>query len=49
VLPGSDAVAYAKAAAQSRAAADATWRELSIATDRHDVAPVALGPLEQHD
>ena len=44
LLLGSDAVAYAEAAAQARAAADASWRNLSFSTDRDDLRPTtALG------
>jgi NAD(P)-dependent dehydrogenase (short-subunit alcohol dehydrogenase family) len=47
LLVGSDALAYAKAAADSRTAADATWRELSISTDHDDVDAATLDPLGQ--
>jgi hypothetical protein len=47
LLVGSDAVTYAAAAADARAAADATWRELSISTDHYDVGARALDPLGQ--
>jgi NAD(P)-dependent dehydrogenase (short-subunit alcohol dehydrogenase family) len=44
LLLGSDAVAYAEAAAQALAAADASWRNLSLSTDRDDLRPAtALG------
>jgi hypothetical protein len=44
LLLGSDAVAYAEAAAQVRAADDASWRNLSLSTDRGDLRPTtALG------
>jgi NAD(P)-dependent dehydrogenase (short-subunit alcohol dehydrogenase family) len=47
LLLGSDAVTYAKAAAQARADADAAWRELSATTDHDDVTAAALDPLGQ--
>jgi hypothetical protein len=47
LLAGSGAVAYAQAAADARAAADATWRQLSISTDHDDVDHSALDPLGQ--
>jgi len=47
LLVGTDAVTYAAAAADARAAADATWRELSITTDHDDVDARALDPLGQ--
>jgi NAD(P)-dependent dehydrogenase (short-subunit alcohol dehydrogenase family) len=48
LLVGSDAVAYAAAAAEARATADAELRELSITTDHDNVAPAALDPLGQN-
>jgi NAD(P)-dependent dehydrogenase (short-subunit alcohol dehydrogenase family) len=45
LLIGSDAVTYAKAAAESLAAADATWRELSLSSDHHDISAAAREPL----
>ena len=47
LLLGSDALTYAKAAATARAAADATWRELSTSTDHDDADPATLDPLGQ--
>jgi NAD(P)-dependent dehydrogenase (short-subunit alcohol dehydrogenase family) len=49
LLLGSDAVRYAEAAAASRAAADATWRELSLSTDHDDVDLAALDPLGRRE
>ena len=47
LLLGSDAVTYAQQAGQSRAAADATWRALSLSTDHDDAGAAALDPLGQ--
>jgi NAD(P)-dependent dehydrogenase (short-subunit alcohol dehydrogenase family) len=45
LLLGSDAVAYAGAAARQRESDDAAWRELSVSTDRTDLTPAAADPL----
>jgi primosomal protein N' len=45
LLLGSDAVAYAEAAARQRESDDAAWRELSVSTDRTDLTPAAADPL----
>jgi NAD(P)-dependent dehydrogenase (short-subunit alcohol dehydrogenase family) len=47
LLLGSDAVTYAKAAAQARADADAAWQALSLTTDHDDATAAALDPLDQ--
>ncbi|QUQ71233.1 SDR family NAD(P)-dependent oxidoreductase [Kutzneria sp. CA-103260] len=47
LLLGSDAVQYAALAAQTRAAEDAKWRDLSVSTD-HDTATAAdIDPLSE--
>ncbi|MCW2524316.1 MAG: NADP-dependent 3-hydroxy acid dehydrogenase YdfG [Frankiales bacterium] len=45
LLLGSDAYNYATAAGRARAAADATWRELSVSTDHDEATPAQLDPL----
>src|SRR5262249_31021494 len=45
LLLGSDAVAYAEAAARQRESDDAAWRELSVSTDRTDLTPAGADPL----
>ena len=47
LLLGSDAVAYAAQASEARAAADATWRELSLSTDHDETTAAARDPLGQ--
>jgi NAD(P)-dependent dehydrogenase (short-subunit alcohol dehydrogenase family) len=47
LLLGSDAVMYAKAAAQARADADAAWSALSLTTDHDQATAAALDPLGQ--
>jgi NAD(P)-dependent dehydrogenase (short-subunit alcohol dehydrogenase family) len=45
LILGSEAYAYATAAAQARAESDAAWRHLSAATDRDDATPAERDPL----
>jgi NAD(P)-dependent dehydrogenase (short-subunit alcohol dehydrogenase family) len=45
LILGSDAFRYAEQSAQARARADAQWRELSVSTDRDNVAESDLDPL----
>ena len=45
LLAGSDAVAYAQAAAETRAADDTRWRELSTSTNHDDADTATLDPI----
>jgi NAD(P)-dependent dehydrogenase (short-subunit alcohol dehydrogenase family) len=45
LILGSEAFAYATAAAQARAESDASWRELSVSTDRDDATAAERDPL----
>jgi NAD(P)-dependent dehydrogenase (short-subunit alcohol dehydrogenase family) len=45
LLLGTDAVSYAERAAQTRAAADAAWRALSLSTDDEHATAASLDPL----
>jgi NAD(P)-dependent dehydrogenase (short-subunit alcohol dehydrogenase family) len=49
LLLGSDAVTYAAGAAQSRAASDEQWRELSLSTDHDGLTAAAADPLGLSD
>ncbi|HUC26909.1 MAG TPA: SDR family NAD(P)-dependent oxidoreductase [Streptosporangiaceae bacterium] len=44
LILGSEAYAYAMAAARSRAESDATWHDLTISTDRDDATPAQRDP-----
>ena len=48
LILGSEAYAYATAAAQARAGSDAAWRHLSVSTDRDDATPAERDPLGAH-
>jgi NAD(P)-dependent dehydrogenase (short-subunit alcohol dehydrogenase family) len=48
LLTGSDAFAYAMAAARTRLAQDERWRDLSASTDADDVTARHLDPLGRH-
>ena len=45
LILGSEAYAYAMAAAQARAESDAAWHELTISTDHDDATPAQRDPL----
>ena len=45
LILGSEAYAYATAAARTRAEADAAWHDLTISTDRDDATPAQRDPL----
>jgi NAD(P)-dependent dehydrogenase (short-subunit alcohol dehydrogenase family) len=45
LIVGSEAYAYATAAAESRAESDAAWRHLTISTDRDDATAAERDPL----
>jgi NAD(P)-dependent dehydrogenase (short-subunit alcohol dehydrogenase family) len=45
LILGSEAYAYATAAAQARAESDAAWRELTVSTDRDDATAAERDPL----
>src|SRR5215469_16926329 len=45
LILGSEAYAYATAAAQARAESDAAWRELTVSTDRDDATEAQRDPL----
>jgi NAD(P)-dependent dehydrogenase (short-subunit alcohol dehydrogenase family) len=45
LILGSEAYAYAMAAAQARAESDAAWHALTISTDRDDATPAQRDPL----
>jgi hypothetical protein len=45
LLLGSEAYAYATAAASAQLASDERWRELSRSTDRDDATPAERDPL----
>jgi NAD(P)-dependent dehydrogenase (short-subunit alcohol dehydrogenase family) len=45
LILGSEAFAYAGAAAQARREADEAWRELTVSTDRDDATPEQRDPL----
>ena len=45
LLLGSDAVRYAALAAQTRAAEDAQWRDLSVSTDHNQATAADIDPL----
>src|SRR6202042_1349012 len=45
LILGSEAYAYATAAARAQAASDAAWRHLTISTDRDDATPAERDPL----
>jgi NAD(P)-dependent dehydrogenase (short-subunit alcohol dehydrogenase family) len=45
LILGSEAYAYAMAAAQSRAESDAAWRDLTVSTDRDDATAAQRDPL----
>jgi hypothetical protein len=45
LLLGSEAYAYATAAARAQLASDERWRELSRSTDRDDATPAERDPL----
>ena len=45
LILGSEAYAYAMAAARSRAASDAAWHELTVSTDRDDATAAHRDPL----
>jgi hypothetical protein len=45
LILGSEAYAYATAAAKARAESDATWRHLTVSTDRDDATPAERDPL----
>jgi NAD(P)-dependent dehydrogenase (short-subunit alcohol dehydrogenase family) len=48
LILGSEAYAYATEAAKARAESDATWRHLTISTDRDDATPAERDPLGTH-
>ena len=48
LLLGSEAYAYATAAAKEQLASDERWRELSRSTDRDDATPAERDPLGTH-
>ena len=48
LILGSEAYAYATAAAQARAESDASWRDLTVSTDRDDATPAERDPLGSH-
>jgi NAD(P)-dependent dehydrogenase (short-subunit alcohol dehydrogenase family) len=48
LLLGSEAYAYATAAARAQLASDERWRELSRSTDREDATPTERDPLGTH-
>ena len=48
LLLGSEAYAYATAAARAQLASDERWRELSRSTDRDDATPTERDPLGTH-
>jgi NAD(P)-dependent dehydrogenase (short-subunit alcohol dehydrogenase family) len=45
LILGSEAYAYATAAATARAGADAAWHDLTVSTDRDDATPAQRDPL----
>jgi NAD(P)-dependent dehydrogenase (short-subunit alcohol dehydrogenase family) len=45
LILGSEAYAYATAAAEARAESDAAWRHLTVSTDRDDATPAERDPL----
>ena len=45
LILGSEAHAYATAAAKARAESDAAWRHLTVSTDRDDATPAERDPL----
>jgi hypothetical protein len=45
LLLGSEAYAYATAAARAQLASDEQWREVSRSTDRDDATPAERDPL----
>ena len=45
LILGSDAYAYATAAARDRAASDVTWHDLSVSTDRDDATDADRDPM----
>ena len=45
LILGSEAYAYATAAAQARAASDAAWHDLSVSTDRDNASETERDPL----
>jgi hypothetical protein len=45
LILGSEAYAYATAAAQDRAASDAAWHDLSVSTDRDDATDADRDPM----
>ena len=45
LILGSEAYAYATAAATVRAESDAAWRHLTVSTDRDDATPAERDPL----
>jgi NAD(P)-dependent dehydrogenase (short-subunit alcohol dehydrogenase family) len=48
LLLGSEAYAYATAAARAQLASDETWHELTRSTDRDDATPAERDPLGTH-
>jgi NAD(P)-dependent dehydrogenase (short-subunit alcohol dehydrogenase family) len=48
LILGSEAYAYATAAAKARAESDATWRHLTVSTDRDDATAAERDPLGTH-
>ena len=48
LILGSEAYAYATAAATARAESDAAWRHLTVSTDRDDATPAERDPLGTH-
>jgi hypothetical protein len=45
LILGSEAYAYATAAAREQAASDERWRELTVSTDRDDATDADRDPL----
>ena len=45
LILGSEAYAYAMAAAQARAESDAAWHHLTVSTDRDDATAADRDPL----
>ena len=48
LILGSEAYAYATAAAKARAGSDAAWHELTVSTDRDDATAAERDPLGTH-
>jgi NAD(P)-dependent dehydrogenase (short-subunit alcohol dehydrogenase family) len=48
LILGSEAYAYATAAAKARVESDAAWRHLTVSTDRDDATPAERDPLGTH-